>query len=208
MNGICYIVGAGEETPLDFTLTDSDFLIACDGGLTYLNKYGYTPDIIIGDFDSLGYIPEGKTVVRLNPIKDDTDVLAAVKHAYNLGYDDFRFYCCLGGTISHTFANIQILTKLSRDKKRALFIGKEQTITAITDGELTLPAAVGFISVFTPDIAYGVNLKGLKYPLKNYTLKNDFPLGVSNEFIDVSASVSVRYGTLIVIYPSDVRYPF
>ncbi len=210
MKGICHIVGAGEETALTFKSGDGDLLIACDGGLKYLEKYGLTPDIIIGDFDSLNYEPKGENVIKLNPVKDDTDVLAAINYAYKLGYDDFFLHCCLGNSLSHTLANIQILTKLSRDKKRAFLTGADYTVTAITDGELFFPAAdnlQGFISVFSPDVSYGVTLKGLKYPLENYTMKNTYPIGVSNEFTGISASVSVKSGTLIVIFPTNINFP-
>lgn len=205
----CHIVGAGEETALAFITGADDLIIGCDGGYSYLLKYGYKPDVIIGDFDSLGFVPEGENVIKLNPIKDDTDVIAALKYADKLGYDTFFLHCCLGNDISHTLSNLQILTKLATDKKQAYLMGADVIITAIKDGELIFSGEnlSGFISVFSPDVSYGVTLKGLKYPLKNYTMKNTYPIGVSNEFTGVSASVSVKNGTLIVIFPSNIALP-
>ena len=75
---VCRIVGAGECKKTDFKKQNGDLIIAADGGCVYLEKAGIVPDIIIGDFDSLGYVPEGNEVVKLNPVKDITDMDAAV----------------------------------------------------------------------------------------------------------------------------------
>ena len=54
------------------------------------------------------------------------------------------------------------------------------------------------------EVSKGVTLKGLMYTLQNGELKNDFPLGVSNEFIiDEEACVSVEEGTLLIILQFD-----
>lgn len=208
MSGVCYIVGAGDFLPLDFIKKEGDFIIACDGGLKYLKEYNIVPDLILGDFDSLGYIPEGKNVIKLNPVKDDTDVVAAIRIAEKMGYKDYRFYCCTGGAISHTIANIQCLIRLSKKGLRGYLFDKTETLTAVTDGELSFTAAKGFVSVFAADKqAYGVTLKGMKYPLTNYTMRNVYPIGVSNEFTADRSTISVKKGTLIVIFPSNADLP-
>ena len=58
MQSVCYIVGAA---PLDGRLPQmraGDLLIAADAGITALTAAGVTPDLVIGDFDSLGAPPE------------------------------------------------------------------------------------------------------------------------------------------------------
>ena len=72
--GICYIVGAGECAEINFKKEENDFVIAADGGYKYLLEAGIIPDAIIGDFDSLGFLPEGNNVLKLNPVKDITDM--------------------------------------------------------------------------------------------------------------------------------------
>ena len=56
----CYIIGAGEDFGLDFSPSDGDLIIAADGGLERLRAAGIKPDLIIGDFDSLGRIPRDR----------------------------------------------------------------------------------------------------------------------------------------------------
>ena len=74
-------------------------------------------------------------------------------------------------------------------------------ITAVHNGTITLPPEFdGYISVFSmSEKAEGVTIAGLKYTMENGTLTNDYPLGISNEFIGRTAQISVRDGTLLVV---------
>lgn len=207
MKGICYIVGAGERTPISFKKTEEDLVVACDGGYLNLEKAGLTPDITIGDFDSLPTLPESGEIIQLNKEKDDTDVGAALNYALEKGYENFRLYCCTGGRLAHTLANIQCLASLARNGKRAFMYGKREIITALADGTLVFEKCKGYISVFSAGNADGVTLKGLKYPLTDYRMTDSYPIGVSNEFISDTATVSVSKGTLIVCFSNINKLP-
>lgn len=198
---VCRIIGAGECKKTDFEKQNGDFIIAADGGCVYLEKAGIVPDIIIGDFDSLGYVPEGKEVVKLNPVKDITDMDAAVKEGIKRGYTEFRLYGACGGRIDHTLANIQLIASLSKQNIKA-YIHDDMIITAVTDGEICFNAEhKGYISVFShSDKCAGLTIEGLKYTLDNAQLSNTFPLGVSNEFIGTESRISVKNGTVIIVY--------
>lgn len=72
---VCYIVGAGDCPPLDnIRINEGDTVIAADAGLRYLRAAGINPDSVIGDFDSLGSVPEGGKVTELPAEKDVTDM--------------------------------------------------------------------------------------------------------------------------------------
>lgn len=198
MRKLCYIVGAGEPTPLDFS--QEGCIIACDGGLAYLQAAGIVPDYIIGDFDSLPYSPDGDNVIRLKKEKDDTDSFSAVKLGIELGYTEFLLYCCTEGRITHTFANVQLLCYLAKRGLRGSLVDNDFVYTAIENETLSLPYRNGELSVFALDErTEGVTLRGLKYPLTNHTLTNDFPLGVSNEFV-TDATVTVGKGVALVVF--------
>ena len=77
--GICYVVGAGENYGLDFEPEKEDFVIAADAGLRYLEEIGIAADLIVGDFDTLQYIPQRENVLELPAEKDDTDMAIAIK---------------------------------------------------------------------------------------------------------------------------------
>ena len=82
------------------------------------------------------------------------------------------------------------------------FYGDGFGLTAVRNGSISLSGRKGsYISVFSlSDASEGVALKGLKYPLENHTLTNAFPLGVSNEFTEKTAEISVSDGVLAVYY--------
>ena len=111
--GICYIIGAGECSRLLLQLKDEDFVIAVDGGYEYVKENRI--DLVVGDFDSLGYVPKHSKVISLPPEKDDTDMLVAIKEGLKAGYRTFRIYGGCGGRIDHTIANVQHLAYLVKN---------------------------------------------------------------------------------------------
>ena len=200
--GICYVVGAGDCPMLDFNKKDDDFVIAADGGCVYLEQCGIVPDLIIGDFDSMESVPSGDNVIRLNPIKDITDMDAAVKAGLERGFSEFHLYGACGGRIDHTLANIQLAASLAQKQKKAFIFSGSQVITAVCNGSLCFDSSYkGYVSVFShSEKCEGVYLKGLKYPLENAVLTSSFPLGVSNEFLGVESEIIIGRGTAIVVF--------
>lgn len=200
---VCYIVGAGDCPPLDsIVINEGDTVIAADAGLRYLREAGIEPDSVIGDFDSLGKVPEGGRVTVLPTEKDVTDMYAAAEAGIAAGFTRFKFYGWSGGRLGHTIANIQLCASLAERGYRADFVTDKQVMTALSGGEMRFDKShTGYISVFSfTDECRGVTLEGLKYPLAEATLSSRFPLGVSNEFTGVDSLVKVRQGTLIVVF--------
>lgn len=205
--GICYVVGAGENYGLDFIPKEEDCVIAADAGFAALEQQGIEMDMVIGDFDTLSFVPGHPNVIVLNREKDTTDMWSAVREGVKKGYERFHIYCGTGGRIEHTIANMQLLTELSQSGKRGFLFGKDYIITSVTNGMLELPAhASGFVSVFShSDRAEGVCIEGLKYKLQDVVLTNSFPLGVSNEFIGKKGKISVADGTLWIVFPMKAK---
>ncbi len=202
--GICYIVGAGECEALDIKKNINDLIIAADGGYRYLLEAGIEPDIIIGDFDSFGIVPEGDNVLKLNPVKDITDMHAAAQIGIEKGYSEFHIYGACGGRIDHTLANIQLAVSLAQKTIKVLIHNGNTKITAICNGSISFPNEYeGYVSVFAySDECTGVYIKGLKYTLENATLTNSFPLGVSNEFIGCESEITIGHGTAVIVINS------
>ena len=204
---ICYIVGAGEFFGFDTIPDSTDFVIAADAGLKYLEAENIGANLAIGDFDTLCEVPNHPNVIKLSCEKDDTDTLAAIREGIKLGYDTFFLYGCTGGRVEHTLANIQTLKCLSKEGKRGFLFGKDSIMTTITNDKFDfLVHNSGYVSVFSlTNQAKGVFLKGLKYELTNATLTNDFPIGVSNEFAGTKSSIEVKDGTLLIVFPKECK---
>ena len=204
---ICYIVGAGEpSSPSTLPPRGETLVIAADGGYPLAVRLFGTPDLAVGDFDSLGYLPEGVKTVTHPSEKDDTDMALAAELAIANGAEELILLGALGGRLDHTVANLQLLASLAARGVRTTLVGADGVaVTALVGGECArFPAtAHGTLSVFAfGGDAAGVTLTGLKYPLDKATLTPRFPLGVSNELVGGEAAVSLQSGTLLLFYPS------
>lgn len=197
----CVIFCAAECNGLALPLSGEELVIAADGGLAHTEKLGIVPDVILGDFDSLGYTPEGANVFPVE--KDDTDAMLAVRRGLAEGCDLFFLYGSLDGPrLDHTVANFQTLQFLADHGARGYLVGNDTVVTVVKNDTLRFSQdAKGTVSVFClgPD-AKGVTLRGLYYPLENGTLTPGFPLGVSNHFTGAPAEISVQNGSLLVIW--------
>ena len=211
-DGSCFIIGAGDLTVGSIPYKEeTDYVIAADGGLLYCGILGIEPNLVIGDFDSLDeelsqaveelerMAPE--RVKRLPAEKDDTDMMAAVREGLALGYRRFYMYGACGGRLEHTLANIQILKYLKNRSAEGFIWDGSSMYLMVQDEEIALQETLeGYVNIFCMgDEALGVTVQNLKYELKDVNLTDDFPIGISNEFIGKPAIISVKQGTLLVM---------
>lgn len=204
----CVIFCAGGFSGLAEPIGQEDLVIAADGGLAHCQALGVKPDGVLGDFDSLGYLPEDATVFPVE--KDDTDSMLAIRRGLEAGFRRFVLYGALDGPrLDHTLANFQGLVYLAQRGGTGYLVGNTYIATALRGGTLRFPAgAKGILSVFCMGRdAGGVTLTGLKYPLKDATLTAAFPLGVSNHFLGQAAAVTVADGTLLILYDRENGFP-
>lgn len=203
MEHICYIIGAWHGEDACIRPREGDFVIAADGGYAALQALGVTADLVVGDFDSLGYVPQAEEVVQHPVMKDDTDMMLAVKLGLDRGYRNFVLTGSVGGRLDHTLANLQTLMYLAQQGARGMLYGEGTVITVLKDGSLTLMGE-GVLSVFClSGEARGVTEQGLLYGLDNAVMVSGYPIGVSNEFTGVPATISVTDGTLIILWSAE-----
>lgn len=204
----CVIFCAAECDGLARPIGPESFVIAADGGLRHTEKLGIAPDAVLGDFDSLGFCPEGANVFPVE--KDDTDAMLAVRLGLERGCGEFLLYGSLDGPrLDHTVANFQTLQFLAEHGAAGYLIGNTTMVTVVKNGKITFPAGLsGTISVFCMGSdAVGVTEKGLFYGLENGTLSSGFPLGVSNHFTGEAAEISVKNGSLLVLWERKDGFP-
>lgn len=207
MNGICYIVGASVTEGMYIDRRDKDFVIAADAGLEALQKVGITPDLAVGDFDSLGHVPEFENVIRHPCEKDDTDTALSLAEGMKRGYRTFIIYGGLGARLDHTVANLQNCAGAADHGAVCWIWGENNAVCIFGDGmSLSFEKEKkGTVSVFAADRASGVSVRGLKYELEDACLTSTVPLGVSNEFMGKESSILVAEGTLIVMWNEDAK---
>ena len=196
----CFIFGAGGYYGLTQRPAPGDTVIAADGGWRICRREGITPDLLLGDFDSLQEVPHFANIQRVPVEKDDTDMMLAIKEGLRRSETVFHLYGGVGGRTDHTIANLQSLLYLACRGARGWLYGDRERSTAICGGELVLPAREkGIVSVFCMGAdAAGVTIEGGQYPLHDAVLTASFPLGVSNHYVGNPVRVAVTQGSLLI----------
>jgi len=208
----CLIIVGGEYAPFREDIS-FDYVIACDKGFEYADRMGIRYDIVLGDFDSASSTPHSDVpVITLPAEKDDTDTIYAVKYAIEQGYDDIYVSCAFGGRLDHTIANVQTAAFIARQGKMAHFYGTDTELhcfSACSDAVSADDRKVSMtinrrekthLSVFSlSEKCTGVSILGTKYELKDATITNHFPIGVSNEWKDSAATISIKDGIIAIV---------
>jgi len=200
---VCYIAGAAPGA-VRIRPGPGDFLIAADGGLEHLLRWGLRADLAIGDFDSLETPPEGVTSEIYSRAKDDTDLALALDRAIALGYRHIVVTGAWGGRPDHCVGNIQLLVRAARRGVFARMLCDGFFAAAIVGGNALCLKGNGTVSVFAyGGTANGVSIRGLEYPLENASLLDDTPLGVSNT-LNGEGEITLANGTLLVFYQEGI----
>ena len=201
----CVIISGSPDTNVEEIkrLCTSDDLIVCaDSGYSFAKKAGLTPNLIIGDFDSLKEeLPQNTEVVKLNTHKDDTDTEHCVMECIRRGYKDFLLLGSIGGRTDHTFANIATLAFLSEYNYNGIARNNGEEIRILKEGSYEMNNKKGLIFSVFPYGCESVNVtyKGAEYMLNNKTLTYNVSRGISNVFVDDEAEITINRGRAILL---------
>ena len=199
-----FIYTGGEVYPDNITEhpKGDDICIAADSGYANAKKLGERVNIFVGDRDSyFGEIPSDIETVELKPEKDLTDTQVAVEIALERGADDIIIIGGLTGRLDHTMSNLAILEDAKIRKFHAYIADGRNRVRFIRNDSLLIGrSGYKYLSLIAADEKVkGVDIKGVKYPLENATLKSNFQYAVSNEIEKNCAFISVRKGGIYVI---------
>jgi thiamine pyrophosphokinase len=191
-------------------ITEDTFLIAADSGANCLYRYNISPDLLLGDFDSidknvLEYFKKSNCAIDVYPTeKDFTDTEIAVKKALSMKPSEIVFLGCTGSRVDHLLGNIGMLKVCLQNGVNAYIKDENNNIRLIgapillkgTEGQIFSLQAYG-------EEVIGLTIKGAKYPLDNYNLKIGESITISNEFAGNIVNLKFKTGTLMVILSSD-----
>lgn len=200
------IFAGGAVSDYDFIksqIRTEDFIIAADSGLEHLVKLGITPDVMIGDMDSVHCEIIGKEIIRLKTMKDDTDTEAAVMLACKRGADEILILGALGSRMDHSLANILLLKKLDDLGIKSCIINENNEIRYFA-GDMVLCGKKGdTVSLLPLSEMEEVSNEGLLYPLDNDALSFGTSRGVSNVMLEDKCRITAKKGTALVIKSRD-----
>ena len=193
----CVIVLNGEKT-YGFELKKDDHIVSCDAAYSFLKEIGVEPNVILGDFDSLGFVPENAIVYPVE--KDMTDGELAVEYIKDKNFDEVAFICFGGKRDDHFLGNLSLLVKCSRYCDRCYGVTAFSKITYIGKGLHKFFTGKGkTVSLFTFDSCVIGSGKGFGYPYEDTRLKCDSTLGISNVTTEEEVFLSVTEGSAFFI---------
>lgn len=200
----CIIIGGGDCTAdiLKKNISFNDYIICADGGYDISRECNIVPDLLIGDFDSIKSLPENVKTITLPVEKDVTDSVAAFNEGVKAGYKSFLLLGGTGGRFEHTFANISLMCKASKDNLDLTIVDNKHIFRSITNSSIKIDRKENQqVSVFAyGEKAYGVNFNGFYYPLCDYTLDPfECAFSTSNHIVDEYGEICVRNGTLVIV---------
>jgi thiamine pyrophosphokinase len=185
----------------------ADLVVAADGGARFLMEQGVTPDLVVGDFDSLDaaraerLAAAGVELVRHPVRKDLTDGELAVDEARRRGAGELVLAGGLGA-LDHTLGHLAILRRLAEARVPARLVAHQLTVRVlVAPAEVSLDAAAGTrVSVAPLGGDATVTLEGMDYPLAAGTLPADACLGLGNAVgTDGAARVKVQRGAVALL---------
>lgn len=178
--------------------SQSDLVVAADGGHRHAFEAGISVDAVVGDLDSIGSLRAtlGAGVLHEDANPNATDLQKAVDFALASGSREVRITCAGGGRADHAFANLSMLPMFRG--RGAVTIVDDQFEVSLVDGLARIEAQPGtVISLVAIGACTGVTTTGMRWDLTDYALQFS-PFGVHNEVRESPATVSVASGDLLL----------
>ncbi|WP_145047170.1 thiamine diphosphokinase [Paenibacillus xylanexedens] len=192
-------------------LRKDDMIIAADRGALFLIEHGITPDIAVGDFDSITEEEQqlvreksGRMIVVDPVLKDWTDTEMAFETALDHEPTHILMLGATGTRMDHTLANVHIMVRAMQRHISCSLQDKNNLMMLTTSEAVVEDHGYEYVSLLplTPEVT-GINLKGFQYPLQEATLRMGQSLGISNKLLGKSGTVSIDSGLLLIIQSKD-----
>lgn len=201
------ILGGGKIDNIDFYrsfISDDDYIICADSGYDSALKLGITPNILIGDMDSLQSKVTDTKTVQYPTRKDMTDGQLAVEYAVGNDFEEIIMIGFIGSRMDHTLTNISFLDKINSENKYGVIIDEHNEMYLTTD-TIELSGKKGDIVSVIPvsELVRGVTTYNLEYPLDNENLYYNDSRGVSNVMCGDMCRITVKSGKALVMKCSD-----
>jgi thiamine pyrophosphokinase len=203
-----FIFGGGDifAEAIEERIESGDLVVAADSGYLNAQKLGAKIDLLIGDFDSIGKIPEDVGEIFRVPVeKNATDTQLAVELAVERGADEIIIVASTSGRFDHTASLLAILQDLWEKRIPAMVVNGQNRVRFVRNsGVIIVRSQYKYFSVVALDEKVkGVSIEGAKYPLKNKEILRRNQFAVSNEIIKNCALITVKKGAVYVVESRD-----
>jgi len=187
-------------------ITSNDYIICADGGANYALSIGVRPDMVVGDLDSIDktvykqLLDLGTTIEKYPCEKDMSDLEIALEKAIEYQPEEIVIFGALGNRLDQTLNNINILLLPLRNDIKASIVDEYHQVQLFNKKITINGNSDDYLSLYplTEDVS-GVTTEGLKFPLNGEILYFASTRGLSNEFINNMATITIEKGLLLVI---------
>ena len=157
------------DTPLRI-LHEVPYVVCCDGGADRYIELGYTPDVIIGDGDSLSEENRERyaDIIEYNSDQETNDQTKAVEFLAAKNLRNIAIVGATGKCEDHTIGNIALLTEYQRMGINVRSYTDYGVFIPCKDSQSFASHAGQKISIFNIS-ANGLRSEGLEYPIYDFT---------------------------------------
>ena len=186
-------------------VAQASLIVCADGGANWARRSRITPDVILGDLDSI--LPSTRRHFRGTPLlkiedQDTTDLEKAILYCLRRRAAAADIIGALGRRIDHTTGSLGCFRKFGR-RISLRFVDSTGELSLIRGSTMFKTRKGEKVSLIPVDRCTGVTTRNLKYALKNGVLELGVREGISNEAAGAAAAVSVKTGTLLLYRVSD-----
>ena len=181
--------------------------IGADRGALVLARSGVRMKLALGDFDSVteeefALIEQwSDEVIRLHPIKDDSDSEAAVNEAMRRGYRQIVLWNPFGGRADHAVVNLRLAEK---NPGTVILRDEQNEVQALGPGVYEFAPEYAYFSLFALADSK-ISLTGMKYPLEHRKITPADLYGLSNEISGAKGTLTIHSGCMLVIRSEDKK---
>lgn len=202
----CIIVSGAPENDLSYyeRYIDDAYIICADSGYLKCQKAGFSPDLIIGDFDSSSLPDSDCEIVQLNPRKDFTDTFHCVQYAVQKGFKDITILGGIGSRLDHTYSNIMSVNYCVEQNIKCALVNEKNFITILSGNNKIDGKGFKYFSLFALfEKCEGLSIKNAEYELDDVTIHPYEQYTQSNEFKSGAAEIFIKKGKILLILSND-----
>ena len=200
------IVGNGEPPSRELFAAcarEAELILCADGGANIASAYGFTPDYVVGDLDSVSSQSKAALAADRLVLVDPegnvgTDGQKVLNHAVALGVTQAVLLGFTGRRTDHLLGNLSLLKAFA--DRLTLRIVDDYCDIRLIDRCIRFRAAIGQKVSLCPldGAAEGITTEGLKWALRSESLIPGVREGISNEVVYNPVEIRVERGDLLL----------
>lgn len=179
-------------------------VVAADGAGLRLLELGITPEVVIGDLDTVGerrhILEAARSLVIERPDQETNDFEKGLLWLLERGVERVAIVGHGGGMVDHALNNISVAARFARRVRLRLI--DDRSIGYLVDGELSIATSAGERISLIPLPRALLRTRGLAWELEREVLELGRREGASNRALGNQVSVAVIEGMIALF-----RYP-